>query len=264
MTLMQYGRQSYQDDRKNVDKKSAQYLTNSPLNSNMPCRLFSSKGAILIEFAVAIPILIALLCYIHDLSKYALMKERMEFVAHLMVNMLQNISQRRQNKRITATDIKYAISATYLAVYRGTTMWPMALHCLPLGHAPFVVICCVKGLANEKASVMWYKSYYSVDHYPCTPASMGDGDSPNTNATNVDQSIIYPGLKIKEGEIKIIVDCSILVSYSQYSLRETLGFLILNPTYSGRNVVFNTVVIFTPSPGLFNETHPTEALLPLI
>jgi hypothetical protein len=192
------------------------------------------------------------------------MKERMEFVAHLMVNMLQNVSQGRPNKRITAIDIKYSISAAYLAVYQGTTMWPIALHRFPLGHVPFVVICCVKGLANEKASVMWYKSYYSVDYYPCTPTKMGGGSSPSTtldrtlvtNATDVDPSIIYPGLKIKEGEIKIIVDCSIFVSYSQHSLKETLGFLILNPTCSRRDVMFNTVVIFTPKSNLFNETPP--------
>jgi hypothetical protein len=53
---------------------------------------------------------------------------------------------------------------------------------------------------------------------------------------------------------------------SAVSIGKTLGFWILNPEYSTNYenghvsngfTYFNTVVIFTPKPGLFDETPPT-------
>ena len=81
------------------------------------------EGSILIEFAVCIPVLIILLFYIHDLSKLKRYHDQTEFVAQQMVNILQNISQNRENKKITINDIKRAASLAFLSVYPGNTMY---------------------------------------------------------------------------------------------------------------------------------------------
>jgi hypothetical protein len=82
-------------------------------------------------------------------------------------------------------------------------------------------------------------------------------------------------LEIKKNEIKILVECAIIYldnpnsfpaffftdgrNCQDVSFREAMGFLILNPemkTSSGsfNGTYFPEVVVFTPNPGLFNET----------
>ena len=68
----------------------------------------ANRGSILIEFAVCMPVLIILLFYINDLSKLKRYYDQTEFVARQMVNILQNISQGRDNKTITQKDLRYA------------------------------------------------------------------------------------------------------------------------------------------------------------
>jgi len=60
----------------------------------------SCRGSILIEFAVCMPIFIILLFYIHDLVKIKRYYSQTEFVAQQMANILQNISQKRADKKI--------------------------------------------------------------------------------------------------------------------------------------------------------------------
>jgi hypothetical protein len=87
-------------------------------------------------------------------------------------------------------------------------------------------------------------------------------------------STIYKDLKINKDEIKILVECYSLYiaednfrfsdgrKCSSVSPREAFGFLVLRPTasaagYSARQKpYFTSIVIFTPKPGLFNETAP--------
>jgi hypothetical protein len=86
------------------------------------------------------------------------------------------------------------------------------------------------------------------------------------DGTNVAASIIHPNLKIKDGEIKVIIECAIF-KYTGFdyidgrlsknvSPREAFGFWMLSPKpiYV---CYFNTVVIFTPKPGLFDDNGPT-------
>ncbi|MDR0968279.1 MAG: hypothetical protein LBL99_01430, partial [Holosporaceae bacterium] len=87
---------------------------------------------------------------------------------------------------------------------------------------------------------------------------------------NVAPSEIYPTLSIKSGQVKIIVEVNLIYS-SGYKFGDgsscgnvapnrAFGFWML-PLYgrvpNGDASYFNTVVIFTPKPGLFNETKPS-------
>jgi hypothetical protein len=204
----------------------------------------------------------------HDIPKYARMNSKMEFVAHEMVGILQNVSQNRANKKITLTDIKHAMFAAYLSIYPGVTMHGTASYHLPLGHFPHGWIYYVTGLAKGNASVVWYVAFYS------------DGgtifcDIPSTNQhsgsiikceQDVNPSEIYKDLTIKEGEVKVLIECSlyhhsglIRTDGRGCSPREAFGFWMLTPKLQSQNDCgyFNTVVIFTPKPGLFDATGPT-------
>lgn len=94
--------------------------------------------------------------------------------------------------------------------------------------------------------------------------------------TDVPPAQIYPTLKIKPGEVKIIVDA--IIYYAQgfrfsfsdgrtyVPVREAFGLYLVTPkvrrgnpaslSYNQNCGYFNSVVIFSPNPGLFDETPP--------
>jgi len=116
-----------------------------------------SKGGILMEFAISVPVLIMITYYVHDLPKYARMQKKMEFCAHCFVSMLQNISH---GEKITRQHIKNALSAAYVVVFPGKTEYGTGSRRMPLGYFPHAWIYCVKGLPNGKASVVWMSVPY--------------------------------------------------------------------------------------------------------
>jgi hypothetical protein len=81
-------------------------------------------------------------------------------------------------------------------------------------------------------------------------------------------SAICPELSIKPGETKIIIENCIYFLRASYfrlvdgrtwaniSSREAFGFLLLTPKVQGDVFYFDSIVIFTPKPGLFDETPP--------
>jgi hypothetical protein len=247
-------------------------------------------GAIFIEFAIAIPILIAIIYYLHDSPTDKRIQAKVSLCAHETVNILQNISQNRKNKKITLKDIRHAASAAYLSIYPGTTMWSSVTaypHKHQYGHSSCGYITCVKGMSGGKVKIIWRVLTQSISY--ASPVNAGhtvNGHVGNTvikNAVNSisDPSSIYKDLRINEGEMKLLVECSIFYgirrgahdfidgrSCADVSVGRALGFWILNPKYSTNYATddnpgvsagatyFNTVVIFTPKPGLFDETAP--------
>ncbi len=237
-----------------------------------------TKGAILIEFAIGLPILFILILYIHDLTHYKKIKDKTEFIAYEMANLFQNVSQNRINKAITFNDCRYVTAAAYLTFYRGTAMY--FPHKESGGHFPHPIIYYVKGLDNGNASCIWRTQMHPSTN--TTPSTMLGGPdyvdyliSAVRYKTNVPPAQIYPGLKIKPGEIKIIIDSFIFyhTTHSAYgakglSPREVFGFKIITPKFRNRTTggisggcnqnsgFFNSVVIFTPKAGLFSETPP--------
>ena len=139
-------------------------------------------------------------------------------------------------------------------------------------------IFCVQGNADSTASVLWARRF----HYSRTgsdPSKVGfDTTIRRTNVLNQKNkspSKIYPTLKINPGDIKIIIECTIhytrdeVYSFtdgrkpSNVSPSEVFGLLLykLSPPKTRDGITndalyFNSVVIFTPKPGLFDETPP--------
>lgn len=240
-------------------------------------------GAILIEFAVCMPILIILLFYINDLMRLKRIYSQTEFVAQQMANILQNISQKREssNRKITKSDIGYAASLAYLSMFPGTTRFMLSgqsSHVSDLGYNPLGYIFYVKGNSDSTASVVWSRRFHLADGvFNPSGVSIDTNrlDRSNVKAlTNASPSDIYPTLKINPNEIKIIIECAIHYSRSSgYHFTDGrttsnvtasqafgLRFFNLSPTATraGSNdaIFFNSVAIFTPNPGLFNTTAP--------
>lgn len=135
-------------------------------------------------------------------------------------------------------------------------------------------------LKNGAASCSWYARVFLDKDYCTDPANEHFSTAPNpTNSGSTIQVVkagqnknpadIWPTLKIADGEEKIMIETKIERNPSQYknmsgqtlSNKQALGFLLLDPKYSKNgqwNQLFHSVVIFTPKPGLFSETAPSQ------
>jgi Flp pilus assembly protein TadG len=228
-------------------------------------------GAIFIEFALAIPVLIAIIYYLHDISKYKRMQAKMNLCTHEVANILQNISQGRIGKKITKNDIRYALAGAYLTVFPGKSMYTTLDRTAPMGYVSQGQLYCVRGNANGTANVLWCVRFHNA--YDCpSPLTIVLGsvawESLVKNEAGAIPSVIYPELKIQSGETKIIVECAfhyyrdIKPGYKftdgrycqNVSSGDAFGFYALNLQKQG--AFFRTVVIFTPKPGLFDATAP--------
>ncbi len=237
-------------------------------------------GTVLIEFAVCMPILIILLFYINDLVRIKRYYSQTEFVAQQMANILQNISQSRTDKRITANDLRYAASLAYLSAFPGKTEFRTKKLTSDLGYCPLAFIFCVKGNVDSTASILWGRRVHMAYMTEFAPNSVSIENNllVRTNVkilSNASPSEIYPTLKINPGEIKIIIECALFYHQakdyfftdgrrtSNVSPSEAFGLNLfkLSPPiardgYANQNVYFHSAVIFTPKPGLFDETPP--------
>lgn len=169
-----------------------------------------SRGSVLIEFAICMPVLIILLFYIHDLVKMKRYYSQTEFVAQQFANIIQNISQKRSDKKIKLLDLKHALATAWLTMYPGKTMYATSGSRHEFIHFPYVMVYYVKGVSGGKASCIWEYSIYSYTNATPTWNDNGKGTSDLSYShirwgTNVTPSTIYPSLKISEGEEKIII-----------------------------------------------------------
>jgi hypothetical protein len=185
------------------------------------------------------------------------------------------VSQNRASKRITWNDLKFAIITGFSTVYPGKTMFGTKAFTHIYGHCPLAFVICVKGVGNGKASVLWQMMYSMHRNLSINDNNNTGLRDNHVNSTikcleNKEPSQIYNGLEIKENEIKILVECTIFYIVSNDAFftdgrscrdipfREAMGFFILNPKmtleWDTNNCYFTRVVVFTPNPGLFDET----------
>lgn len=234
----------------------------------------NSKGTVLIEFAICIPILIILLFYVNDLIRIRRLYSQTEFVGQQIVNMIQNISQKRSDKKLKREDISNIFALACQTIYPGTTMFVQEKG-FEFAHTPLFKLYYVQGLNGNKASCKWRigaDSYALTYNNPdllnnCyTYASTDSAGSSVRYKTEVIPSEIYPTLKIDSGVNKIILEIAILrdssnKNYGKGSITDKQAFSLhlVNPkkrTWDRYLYFFTSVIIFTPKPGLFDETPP--------
>ena len=202
----------------------------------------------------------------------------MQFVADQMAQVIQSF-----NRRVTMIDLANAGKLAYLTIFPGNTLIPITAFRYPMGYYTNYLIFYVKGVADNKASVCW-GTYFAADGLGASGATNGIYQykfNSRSNfyeqsrvitqfLTNETPTKIHPNLQIKNGEVKIIAESLIIYSTGRFfgdgtscskkSFREVFGFLIFSPKckeWSGHYSFFNSVTIFTPKPGLFDETPPS-------
>ena len=235
-----------------------------------------SRGAILIEFAFAVPIMIMLLYYIHDLVLLKQIQRRMHFNTLCAVSMMQNVSQNRTDKKITKEDLDRIFKASYMAVFSNPeqTIKSIYKENSETFLSPTVIL--FEGTGNNRCKIKWYcwvdiKDNFSVlnKYVGKTSGVLTDNASCSLkykNAGNVgeekDASVFYQDLKIQKGEIKVVVETCIYRNAGK-SIKELIGFYIFDPKiYPGNknkySPYFVSYVIFSPRPGIFDPTTPPQ------
>ena len=223
------------------------------------------------------PVLIFLIYYINDLSKLKRYRDQTEFVAHQVVNMIQNISKKRENKAITLTDLSYIHCAAWLSVYPGTTMYQKNNKGYEFAHMPRMVIFYVKGVGNGKVSCLWraFVAMHKTDTpnslYVGTEKTQGDAVAWITQyKTDAIPSEINPQLsEIKEGDAKIIIEVAICRRDGKNSfgkvvtLKDSLGLYLATPktrvwTSKEQTNIMNACAIFKPNQYLFTDKPPAK------
>jgi hypothetical protein len=211
--------------------------------------------------------LIAIVYYLHDVPKYKRIQAKADFCNHCIVNMIQN-----QNRRITCRDLGRIVCAAALSLYPGNTQYAVNGR-FKYGHCIIAYLFYVKGLANNKASVIWMWDSGGLGSSPYvggTKVSVGgqwsEDRSPVRLRKNVNATEIYEHLKIKEGEVKMIMLLDFRAqnfldgSSAQSDPKRMFGFLLM-PFRSVSGFVQQSylvqVLVFAPKPGLFSETQPS-------
>ena len=208
-------------------------------------RLRKSVGAILIEFAFAIPVFLVLLYYIHDLPKLRLLQRKMQFVAYEMSSILQNIAKQRQaaGTVITKQDIANTMKLVYLSIYTGNTIdGTVSPSKFPLGHYPYIGLMMVQGTGNNTAIGKWrLRSWGGIKS--CTMEGFGGGNGLSWSSKETSSTTFYPKLSISQGENKIILQCVLYYAHAgkydetfsngtpckNVSVRDAFGFLLFKP-----------------------------------
>jgi hypothetical protein len=233
-----------------------------------------NRGSILVEFAIGVPILIPIMLYGHDIFKLARIRERIEFCTYCGINMIQNISQGRENQRITRTDIMTIAHAMWLPFFGGginqystTAPTTSRTYKMPCGYVPQIELYCFKGMGGGMAKLCWMvNANCALGPNPANIDIMSDMRQYSPIKTTVGStykvSDIRNGLAINENEIKIIALSRFCMNGASptdgknFSLSQRLGLLIIRIGGELSGTYLHTVVIFTPKPRLFSETPP--------
>jgi len=240
-------------------------------------RIRKTTGAILIEFAFALPVFLVLLYYIHDLPRLRLMQRKMQFVAYEMSAIIQNIAKQKSvnEEVITKKDFADAMKLAYLSIYTGNTIngtiEPSSK--FPYGHYPLTAAIYVRGTGDNKAEGKWKLRSFGgngINAYR-TNSNLGGAISLNYQTETTNALTFYPKLSISQGENKIILQCVLYYDHAgkfketfsdgtlckNVSVRDAFGFLLFKPEGVGTDKTgfFPAEVIFSIG-SHFPETEP--------
>lgn len=212
-----------------------------------------SRGGILVEFALAVPFFVAIFYFAIDVPKHSRYKSQMKSATYYATSMIQNVTNGREDKRVTGRDLKRICWTCFYNIFHGKQIASP----YPRGFYPYNYIYYVKGVTDSTAQVMWRTDKLYPHKDPDDGAlsivnfqSLQSTVKYHVNA--VDPKSIHKDLQIKKDEVKIIVE-SILVEEAS----KKFGFYIFKPkSRTNNNCYYHTVVIFTPTPGIFSETPP--------
>lgn len=242
-----------------------------------------SRGGVLVEFAISIPVLISVLYFSFDLPKHKELINRMKFATYCGVNMIQNISKKRASKKITKIDLAEVAFSVGLPIWKAGHKWMCNNSNLyPLGQQVIMNVFYIKGTGSNNCKIVWHRGVFSHMHngrkYPSYTTSFSNSTlySRFSVGSSYSASKIHPDLKnIKKDEVKILLEVNV---HSRPSLKRRsgmyawgvsssvskpppflFGYMMLPPSGSGSGnyYFYPAFVVFSPRNGLFTEVVPT-------
>ena len=223
----------------------------------------SKKGAILIEFAFAVPVLFSLIYYIQDLATIKRWHSKLDFSLHCAANMFQN------TPNITKSDFARICYASVIGMFGDPEH-----NIRPEGYTEWPIISCalsVRGTGNNNCTVNWFAySDVSATGNDCKTANSIVSCSSKFAASSPKAGNVYsatqldPSLVINEGETKIILEISVYKGWcnKDYSRDYFKLFIAKLPNAiacgHGHPSLMNHSIIFTPKPGTFDPNKPPQ------
>lgn len=201
----------------------------------------------------------------------------MKNAAYYAVGAIQNVSQNRENKKLTKLDIQQIAAMWILCL-------PISLDFINYKYLNAVLISTnltlVEGTGTDKCKVRW-SGYTDRTRLPFTSWNVrkkNDGDTLTAafavslhtrygQSVKINQEVVstnlYKDLHIKAGEIKMILELSFYNSASmkgKIPIEKAFGFNMLKmPSWGNKNDVYlNTWVIFSPQNDIFDPDNPPE------
>lgn len=247
--------------------------------SEIKKKKFSQRGAILIEFAFAVPIMIMLLYYIHDLVMLRRYQRQMDFVGLQMASMVQSLASYRagtDSPHITQDDLKNIMRAAYLTIYPGTTQYGIDTNKKTIfGHFPHIWMYYVYGTDDNKIQIKWSAAIYdSYSGNARTTFEVLDGAHESSTIKHISSgnaSELHKDLKIKKGESKLVLECAIYCghNYNSYCfadgtpvssvpLNKIFKLYQAQPVANAKNKrnFFPSITIFSPRANAFTDNVP--------
>lgn len=193
--------------------------------------------------------------------------------------MIQNISQNRENKRVTRNDIMQIAHAMWLPFFGGgmdhysvNAPTTTRTYKMPHGYTGQIELYCFKGMGEGKAKLCWIVNANCAlgpDVRNIDVFSSGNRArySPikSTIGLTYEFNNIYKGFSVEQNKMKIItitrfwggVSFSNGQSANTKTMGERLGLLMVSINQNLDGTYLHHAAIFTPKPGLFDETPPS-------
>ena len=191
----------------------------------------------------------------------------MQTCAQYAANAVQNVTQNRENKKLTKQDFVNICQ-----------LWSLSF---PLkGIRMFSSLVYVQGTGNDKCKVMWFcnaeltktAARWKHDNTTYTEGGTisvggsvstlwgGYGHGGHKIKTECISTELFSDLHIKEGEIKIVLETQLHCDGSIDNMnKETMGFHFLRASYKNYNCAYIPQhVIFTPKPEIFDPNSPPQ------
>ncbi|MDR2781264.1 MAG: hypothetical protein LBB21_02275 [Holosporaceae bacterium] len=232
-------------------------------------------GAIFIEFTIVIPVLIAILYYIHDVPKAKRIKSEVEFCANCAVNLLQN-----NGRRVTIADLTNISCIAFLPHFGGgEKQYSFENNRKVWKYSSVIALFYLVGTGHNTAKIKWYAGQNGLQN-PRGGRSFWVVKSGTVNSwtsfaaelllnNDYHTSKIMDGLTINAGEVKMVLYASLYIATfclmsdgkNIKSTPSLWNFLVLNPRAEhirdlSHYVYFDNAVVFTPKSGLFSEIPP--------
>lgn len=208
------------------------------------------KGGILIECTFSIPVCIFLLLFVNDHYRFYELKSKVRTSTYLAASMIQHVTNKRTDKRLTKKDIARITHASGLNFFHTNAMydpWPFGIY--------YLIDCFYVKRINSNS--YQFQEIWGSTVSARTPNDMGRAASVTTRTLAQVQAMCPDLVCDKDGDERLIVEA---IYRNRNFNKSKLGFFLLEPKNNtqgtdGNNALFLYKLVIVPKPGLFPVTE---------